>query len=84
MRTVILEKMRSTEKIVRQIEADNTLVFVVDRAITKEAIKKEVERLFEVKVAKVRAHTMKNKKIAYVKLKPEFAAIDIATKLGLL
>jgi large subunit ribosomal protein L23 len=83
-KTILLEKMRSTEKIVRQIEADNVLVFIVDRSITKEEIKKEVEKLFEVKIEKVRTHTLKNKKMAYVKLKADYAAIDVATKLGLL
>lgn len=83
-KTIILEKMKSTEKIVRQIEVENVLVFVVDRAVSKIDVKKEVESLFDVKVAKIRTHTMKNKKIAYVKLKPEFAAIDVATKLGLM
>ena len=84
MKTIILEKIKSTEKIVRQIEADNVLVFVVDRAVNKPEIKKEVEELLEVKVAKVRTHTMKNKKLAYVKLNAEFPAVDVATKLGLM
>jgi large subunit ribosomal protein L23 len=83
-KTIILEKIKSTEKIVRQIEIENILVFIVDRAIKKSEIKKEVENLFSVKVEKVRTHTLKNKKLAYVKLKREFPAIDIATKLGLM
>jgi len=83
MKTVILEKVKSTEKIVRQIEADNILVFVVDRAINKADIKKEVEELFNVKVTKVRTHTLKNKKLAYVKLNAEYPAVDVATKLGM-
>jgi large subunit ribosomal protein L23 len=81
---VILEKARTTEKVVRMIEAENVLSFETDRAITKEQIKKEVEELFDVKVASVRTQTRKNKKITYVKLKPEFQAADVATKLGLL
>lgn len=81
---MILQKIKSTEKIVRQIEAENTLVFVTDRKFTKGEIKKEVEDVFGVKVEKVRTHTMKNKKIAYVKLNVEFPAIDVATKLGLM
>ena len=40
MKTIILEKVKSTEKIVRQIEADNVLVFVVDRAVNKAEVKK--------------------------------------------
>lgn len=83
-KTIILEKIKSTEKIVRQIEVDNVLVFVVDRAITKPEIKAEVEDLLDVKVAKVRTLTMKNKKHAYVKLKSEYPAVDVATKLGMM
>lgn len=84
MKTIILEKIKSTEKIVKQIEVDNSLVFVVDRAISKPEIKVEVESLFGVKVEKVRTHTMKNKKLAYVKLKAEYPAVDLATKLGMM
>lgn len=81
---VILEKVKSTEKIVRQIEADNVLVFVVDRKVNKEMVKKEVEAVFDVKVSKVRTHTMKNKKLAYVKLNMDYPAVDVATKLGMM
>ena len=84
MKTIILEKIKSTEKIVRQIEVDNCLVFVVDRSISKPEIKAEVEKLFDVKVEKVRTHTQKNKKIAYVKLNGEYPAVDLATKLGMM
>jgi len=84
MKTIILEKVKATEKIVRQIEAENILVFVVDRAITKPQIKKEVEDLFNVKVDKVRTLTQRNKKHAYVKLNSKNPAIDVATKLGLM
>jgi len=83
-KTIILEKVKSTEKIVRQIEVDNVLVFVVDRAVGKAEVRAEVEDLFGVKVAKVRTHTLKNKKLAYVKLKLEYPAVDVATKLGMM
>ena len=82
--TIILEKIKSTEKIVRQIEIDNILVFVVDRSVTKGMVKAEVEDLFNVKVSKVRTHTLKNKKLAYVKLNSEYPAVDVATKLGMM
>lgn len=82
--TIILEKIKMTEKVVRQIEMDNLLVFVTDRAVDKPRIKKEVEKLFNVKVEKVRTHTIKNKKVAYVKLKSDYPALDIATKLGMM
>jgi large subunit ribosomal protein L23 len=81
---VILEKVKTSEKVVRLIEAENTLCFEVDRNVKKENVKKEVEELFDVKVEKVRTHNRKNKKLAYVKLNSEFLASDVATKLGLL
>jgi len=84
VKTVILEKIKSSEKIVRQIEADNCLVFEIDRSISKPEVKAEIESLFGVKVDKVRTHTFKNKKLAYVKLKGEYPAADLATKLGLM
>lgn len=84
MKTVILEKVKATEKIVKQIEIDNILVFQVDRAITKPEIKTEVEKMFNIKVDDVRTYTHRNKKNAYVKINKKFPAIDIATKLGIM
>lgn len=84
MKTIILEKIKSTEKVVRRIEVDNILVFVVDRTVTKREIKGEVEFLFDVKVSKVRTHIVKNKKLAYVKLKEDYPAVDVANKLGMM
>ncbi len=81
---MILQKVKSTEKIVRMMESENVLVFETDRKVRKAEIKKEVESVFDVKVEKVRTHNRKNKKIAYVKLNSEFPAIDVATKLGLM
>ena len=81
---VILEKIKSTEKIVRMIEMNNIIVFEVDRQVAKDEIAKEVEELFDVKVANVRTMTRKNKKLAYVKLTKDFVAADLAAKLGVL
>ena len=82
--SVILQKSKATEKIVKMIEAENVLCFETDRKFSKLEIKNEVENLFDVKVAGVRVHIRKNKKIAYVRLKPEFIAADIATTIGVL
>ena len=73
-----------TEKAVMMIESQNVLTFVTEKDRTKEEVKKEVEDLFEVKVEKIRTLIRGNKKYAYVKLKKEFLAIDLATKLGLI
>ena len=73
-----------TEKAVMMIEAQNVLAFKLNINATKKQIKEEVESLFEVKVDKVRVMTRDSKKYAYVKLKKEFPAIDVATKLGMI
>jgi large subunit ribosomal protein L23 len=73
-----------TEKAVMLIESQNVLAFRLGLKATKEQIKKEVEELFEVKVDKVRIMNRNSKKYAYVKLKKEFPAIDVATKLGMI
>ncbi len=84
MEKIILEKAVSSEKVVRMIERDNLLCFEVDRKVKKEEVKKEVEELFDVKVESIKTLTRGNKKRAYVKLKSEFVAADIATKIGML
>lgn len=73
-----------TEKAVMMIELDNILTFSTGMERTKQEIKEEIEKMFEVKVKKIRTIVKKNKKYAYVKLKDNFPAIDIATKLGLM
>jgi len=80
----MIQKIKSTEKIVRNIEINNTVVFESDKKETKSEIKKEFEKLFNVKVESINTNIRRNKKIIYVKLKPEFKAIDVATKLGLM
>ena len=74
----------TTEKAVKLIEMDNTLVFKVERRASKEEIKKEVESTLDVKIVKIRTFIRENKKFAYVKLNKENPAIDVATKLGMM
>jgi large subunit ribosomal protein L23 len=74
----------TSEKAVKLIDLDNTLLFGVEMRFSKDEIKKEVEAVFKVKVDKVRTHIKNNKKFAYVKLKKENPAIDVATKLGMI
>ncbi|HLC86957.1 MAG TPA: 50S ribosomal protein L23 [Candidatus Nanoarchaeia archaeon] len=73
-----------TEKAVMMIETQNILTFEVDRRLNKDEIKKEIEKLFGVKVEEIRTLIKGSKKYAYVKLKKDFPAVDIATKLGLI
>ncbi len=73
-----------TEKAVMMIEKDNVLTFEVDKKLTKTEVKKEIEEIFEVKVKSVKIVNKQGKKYAYVKLKKEFLAMDLATKLGII
>ncbi len=74
----------TSEKAVKLIDLDNTLLFKVEKKTKKEEIKKEVETAFSVKVDKVRTLIRGNQKYAYVKFAKENPAIDIATKLGMI
>ncbi len=74
----------TTEKAVMMIERENILTFQVSSKMKKEEIKKEIEEIFEVKIEKIRTLIRNNKKYAYIKLKGDVLAIDIATKLGLM
>jgi large subunit ribosomal protein L23 len=77
-------KIVTTEKAVKLIDIENTLVFKTGRNVRKEEIKKEIESLFGVKVDKVRTLMRANKKTAYVKLNKSNLAVDVATKLGMI
>lgn len=81
---MILKYPLTTEKSVKLIEMQNTLTFVVDLKTTKNEIKEAIEKEFKVKVAKINTQIRNNKKIAFIKLKDESPAIDIATKLGMM
>jgi len=74
----------TSEKAVKMIELDNTLLFETERSSSKLEIKKEVEFVFNVQVEKVRTFIRGNKKYAYVKLNKANPAIDTATKLGMI
>lgn len=74
----------STERTLRTMEAENKLLFVVDRNATKADVKKAVESLFKVKVVGVNTYIILGKKKAYVKLSSENPAIDVATQLGMM
>jgi len=74
----------TSEKAVKMIDLENTLLFETERRATKPEIAKEIEKIFSVKVDKVRTHIKGNKKYALVRLNKSNLAIDIATKLGMI
>ena len=74
-----------TEKSIRVVERENKIIFIVDRRFNKGDIKKAFEEVFKVKVDKINTMiTRKGKKKAFIKLKKEFSAADVAVKLGMI
>jgi large subunit ribosomal protein L23 len=74
-----------TESASVMVERDNKLIFVVNLKADKKDIKRAVETMYEVKVDNVNVLiTPQGVKKAFVKLKPEFRASDVAIKLGIL
>jgi large subunit ribosomal protein L23 len=67
------------------IEKENKITFIVNLKATKKDIKRAVEELYEVKVEDVNVLISRNgTKKAFVKLKPDYNATDLAVRLGIL
>jgi large subunit ribosomal protein L23 len=82
---VIITYPLMTESASVMVEKDNKLIFIVNLKAGKADIKRAVETMYEVKVARVNVLvTPQGVKKAFVKLKPEFRASDVAIKLGIL
>lgn len=73
-----------SEKTMKLIEEENKLVFYVDKKSTKTDIKKAIEELFNVEIMEINTLiTPKGQKKAYVKLKDQYDAGEIAANLGI-
>jgi len=80
----IVKRVLISEDAVSLVEKENKIIFIVNLKARKNEIKKAVEELYEVRVEKVNVQvTPHGEKKAYVKLKPEFSAADLAVKLGI-
>lgn len=74
-----------TEVASRLLETENKLVFIVNLKSTKPKIRRAVEELYDVRVQRVNVLiTPKGKKKAFVKLHPDFKAVDVAIRLGII
>lgn len=81
---IILKHPLRTEKAVREVESNNTIIFLVRNDANKKQIKWAMEKAFDVKVENIRTLIdSKGKKKAYIRLSPETPAMDISTELGL-
>ncbi|MHA1339862.1 MAG: 50S ribosomal protein L23 [Promethearchaeota archaeon] len=73
-----------TESTFDLIDEQNKIVFIVHRNANKFQIKEAIEKLYNVKVEKINTLiTPKGKKKAFIKLKPEYTATELAIKLGI-
>jgi large subunit ribosomal protein L23 len=74
-----------TEVTSRILESENKLVFMVNKSATKSDIRLAVEELYDVVVDKVNSTiTAEGEKKAFVRLSPDYKAVDVAIKLGIL
>ena len=81
----VIKRIVITQDAVSLIEKENKLTFIVDIRATKADVKRAIEELYGVKVDKVNTLiTPRGEKKAYVKLKPEYRAADLAVELGIL
>ncbi len=74
-----------TEKAVNMIDTENKITFIVSDKTDKKEIKRIIEDSYKIKIEKINiVRDRKGRKKAIVKLKKEFKAQDVATKLGVL
>jgi large subunit ribosomal protein L23 len=67
------------------IEFENKLVFIVDRRSNKNQIAKAIKDLYQVEAESINTSiTRKGDKKAFIKLKEQYDASDIAIRLGIL
>lgn len=72
-----------TESAMEKIESHNTITFIVDPRANKHQIKQAVEKLYQFKVQKCNTLIRPDgQKKAFVRLTPDFQALEAANKMG--
>ena len=75
----------TTESAMKKIEDHTPLVFIVDVRATKKQIKDAVARLYDIQTKKINTLIRPDgQKKAYVRLQPDFDALDVANKIGVI
>jgi large subunit ribosomal protein L23Ae len=81
----IIKYPLTTESAMKKIEDNNTLVFIVDKRSNKPQIQMAVKKLYDIQVAKVNTLIRPDgEKKAYVRLAPDYDALDVANKIGII
>ncbi len=74
-----------TESAMQKIEEQNTIVFIVDPRANKHQIKHAIEKMYDVKTAKINTLIRPDgAKKAFVRLAADQDALDVANRIGLL
>ena len=75
----------TTESAMKKAEDNDTLVFIVDVKANKHQIKQAVKKLYGIDVAKVNTLIRPDgEEKAYVRLAPDYDALDVANKIGII
>merc|ERR1711911_539729 len=81
----IIKHPLTTESAMKKIEDNNTLVFIVHTRCNKHQIRTSVKKLYDIDVAKVNTlNRPDGQKKAYVRLAPDYDALDVANKIGII
>ncbi|KAG4974060.1 hypothetical protein JHK87_030881 [Glycine soja] len=81
----ILKYPLTTESAMKKIEDNNTLVFIVDLRADKKKIKDAVKKMYDIQAKKVNTLIRPDgTKKAYVRLTPDYDALDVANKIGII
>lgn len=81
----IIKHPLTTESAMKKIEDNNTLVFIVDIKANKIQIEMAVKKLYQIGVQSVNTLVRPDgQKKAYVRLAPDYDALDVANKIGII
>lgn len=81
----IIKHPLTTESAMKKIEDNNTLVFIVDLKANKIQIEMAVKKLYQIGVQSVNTLVRPDgQKKAYVRLAPDYDALDVANKIGII
>merc|ERR1712105_466487 len=81
----IIKNPLTTESAMKKVEDNNTLVFICDIKSNKHQIKSAVKKLYDINVSKVNTLVRPTgDKKAYVRLAPDYDALDVANKIGII
>ena len=80
----IIKFSLTTESIMKNIEEHNTFVFIVNIKANTCQVRQAVKKLYDTEVAKVNTLIWLDGEKAYVLLTPDYGALDVANKIGII